>query len=212
MDTNRQEMQEKQNVEQKLLEAAEKVFLEKGYARTKTTDIAKEAGVTHAMIHYYFRSKENLFLMVFKKKIKLMKDIFSEFVLDGDISLEERISGLIDRHFDALKENYRLPLFILNELVSNSEMLSVFKDTLLETYSDVVTLLQKELDAEADKGKINRTDAGSLVIDIISLNAFTFMISPLITNIRKNQNLVAEDFLACRKEEIKKLIINRLKK
>ena len=49
------------DTEVRILQAAEKEFLEKGYAGAKTTDIAAAAGVTHAMLHYYFRTKDKLF-------------------------------------------------------------------------------------------------------------------------------------------------------
>ena len=52
--------EETSNTEQSILKAAEKEFLKKGFSGSKTTEIAKEAGVTHAMLHYYFRTKENL--------------------------------------------------------------------------------------------------------------------------------------------------------
>ena len=49
------------NKEQAILEAAEREFIAKGFAGARTTSIAEAAGVTHAMLHYYFRTKEQLF-------------------------------------------------------------------------------------------------------------------------------------------------------
>lgn len=51
-------MSKKDNTEQAILQAAETEFLDKGFALAKTTEIAKQAGVTHAMLHYYYRTKE----------------------------------------------------------------------------------------------------------------------------------------------------------
>ncbi|MCD8262058.1 MAG: TetR/AcrR family transcriptional regulator [Bacteroides sp.] len=65
------------NTEQLLLEAAETEFLEKGYGKARTTEIAKRAGVNHAMLHYYFRTKEHLFEIVFRKKAALMSEVLS---------------------------------------------------------------------------------------------------------------------------------------
>ena len=64
------------NTEQSILKAAEKEFLKKGFSGSKTTEIAKEAGVTHAMLHYYFRTKENLFNKVFEEKARQLADTF----------------------------------------------------------------------------------------------------------------------------------------
>ncbi|MDR1115915.1 MAG: TetR/AcrR family transcriptional regulator, partial [Tannerella sp.] len=68
------------DVSRAILEAAEHEFLEKGFEATKTTKIASLAGVTHAMLHYYYRTKENLFDMIFEKKARLLKEsLFSAF-------------------------------------------------------------------------------------------------------------------------------------
>ena len=63
-----------------ILKAAEEEFLTKGYAGARTTEIAKVAGVSHTMLHYYFRTKENLFNCVYEQKVKLLSESIS--VLD----------------------------------------------------------------------------------------------------------------------------------
>ena len=62
-------MSKKDNTEQAILQTAETEFLDKGFALAKTTEIAKQAGVTHAMLHYYYRTKEKLFERVFQEKV-----------------------------------------------------------------------------------------------------------------------------------------------
>ncbi len=203
---------DKQNVEQRLLEAAEKVFLEKGYAAAKTTDIANEAGVTHAMLHYYFRTKENLFRKVLISKIGMMKELLSPFVMKEGAPVEERISELIDRQFDKLKENPRLPLFVINEFMSRPERVELFSDAMQGIFSDIVVPLQKELDEYSAKGEIEETSAVNLMIDIISLNAFTFMANPFLSKVSAMAGVASDDFEAMRKEETKKVILSRLKK
>ena len=71
--------EETSNTEQSILKAAEKEFLKKGFSGSKTTEIAKEAGVTHAMLHYYFRTKENLFNKVFEEKARQLADTLRPF-------------------------------------------------------------------------------------------------------------------------------------
>ena len=60
------------NKEQAILEAAEREFIAKGFAGARTTSIAEAAGVTHAMLHYYFRTKEQLFERILDEKMRLM--------------------------------------------------------------------------------------------------------------------------------------------
>ena len=61
-------MNNEANTEQIILEAAEAEFLEKGYGNAKTVAIAQRAGVSHSMLHYYYRTKEQLFQKIFKAK------------------------------------------------------------------------------------------------------------------------------------------------
>ena len=69
------EQSHSQDTETRILEAAEKEFFEKGYAGARTTSIAEAAGVTHAMLHYYFRTKDNLFERIVSEKINMLGDI-----------------------------------------------------------------------------------------------------------------------------------------
>ena len=61
-------MSKKDNTEQAILQAAETEFLDKGFALAKTTEIAKQAGVTHAMLHYTIAQKKNCSSGFFKRK------------------------------------------------------------------------------------------------------------------------------------------------
>ena len=66
-----------QSTEARILQAAEKEFFEKGYAGARTVSIAEAAGVTHAMLHYYFRTKDKLFEQIVAGKINMLGDISS---------------------------------------------------------------------------------------------------------------------------------------
>ena len=110
--------EETSNTEQSILKSAEKEFLKKGFSGSKTTEIAKEAGVTHAMLHYYFRTKENLFNKVFEEKAKQLADTFLSRV-DESLPFLEKIKCFIEAHFDLLTANPELPLFIYREILTN---------------------------------------------------------------------------------------------
>lgn len=56
-----------ENAEQKILTAARNVFIRKGFAGARMQEIADEAGINKALLHYYFRSKEKLFEVIFKE-------------------------------------------------------------------------------------------------------------------------------------------------
>ena len=66
------ELTHSQDTETRILQAAEKEFLEKGYAGARTVSIAEAAGVTHAMLHYYYRTKDNLFEKIVSDKMHML--------------------------------------------------------------------------------------------------------------------------------------------
>jgi TetR/AcrR family transcriptional regulator len=55
------------SAEDALLEAAERVLLDSGYAGVTTRRLAEEAGVNHGLVHYYFGSMENLLVRVLER-------------------------------------------------------------------------------------------------------------------------------------------------
>ena len=84
--------------EQKIAAAARKIFTQKGYAATKTRDIAEEAGINLALVNYYFGSKENLFKQVLKEKFEALFGLMMPVLSDRDISLDEKIRLLVKNY------------------------------------------------------------------------------------------------------------------
>lgn len=188
------------NTEQVILAAAEKVFIEKGFAATKTTEIAKEAGVTHAMLHYYFRTKENLFNIVFTNKVRLLAESFFSVVEKGK-SFTDIVRLGVEQHFDFIKNNSKLGVFIINEINSNERSSKIWNDIALPVFSKVVPAIEKLMDEEAEKGTIRWMDALLFVQTVVSLNIFPAMAQPLLRNIRHMSDEELAAFIEARKKE-----------
>lgn len=100
-----------QNKEQAILEAAEQEFLAKGFDGARTASIARTAGVTHAMLHYYFHTKEQLFDRILEKIFGQISEILSDIFVDNEpISYES-----IERLLNFVTINPALPLFLIRE-------------------------------------------------------------------------------------------------
>jgi AcrR family transcriptional regulator len=204
--------QEKQNKEQQILAAAEQEFLTRGYDGARTTSIAQAAGVTHAMLHYYFRTKEQLFERIVDEKFETMSH--SMFAIMGDPSLPivERIKGGIEAHFDFVAQNPLLPRFVINEIISRPERYDVLYKRVGAIIDNVYRGLQFEIDREAERGEIERIDIKMLFISIMSLNVFTFIAYPFIEPLMGELMADRERFLAQRKAENVETILRRIKK
>lgn len=104
------------STEEKIKEAARKVFLKKGYAATRTRDIAEEAGINLALLNYYFRSKEKLFSHVMLEKMQQFFGALFSVINDPSTKLEIKIDLIVNNYIDMLLENPDLPLFVLSEI------------------------------------------------------------------------------------------------
>jgi AcrR family transcriptional regulator len=109
------------STEEKFKEAARVVFTKKGYAATKTRDIAEEAGLNLALLNYYFRSKEKLFEIVMIEKVKQLFSFIAPALNNPATSLNEKIDLIAVSYIDMLLKNPDLPLFVLSEIRNNPE-------------------------------------------------------------------------------------------
>lgn len=162
-------MKEETTSEKLILEAAEEEFLTKGYSGAKTTSIAKRAGVTHAMLHYYYRTKENLFQKVFQQKVQLIADSF-QIIFDENLAFEDIIRIFIEKHFDFVMENPGLINFVYNEIRANNNNSSLLLDILGSKIKTVSKGFEKIIKSEISKGKIKAVKPIELLLNIVTLN------------------------------------------
>ena len=193
-----------------ILQAAEEEFLLKGFAGARTTEIAQKAGVNHAMLHYYFNTKEHLFEQVMAEKMALFRDSVASVFEQSDMPVLEQIKEAMSRHFDFVRQNPLLPRFIINEISVRPEYIESLKSKLLPIAGNAFRKLQHSLDEASARGEICQIDARTLLIDVISMNLFVFIAHPIVTQMQP----VLGDlnaFYEARKQENIHVITKRLK-
>lgn len=116
-------MQKDQTTEEKIKQAAKKIFHEKGYGQTRTREIAEAAGINTALLNYYFRSKENLFNIIMLESVQEMFSFLRDIVNDSKTSIIEKTTKIVDRYVNVFYENPNLPVFVLSEIQANPERL-----------------------------------------------------------------------------------------
>lgn len=201
-----------QNKEQAILAAAESEFLTKGYDGARTTSIAEAAGVTHAMLHYYFRTKEQLFERILDEKMRLMgESVLTAFGQQG-LPLLDRLKDGIERHFDFIAANPDLSRFIVNEVFSRPDHYETMWARIRGIAQVLMSDLQRELDESAARGEMERMDVRMLMLNVISLNVFPFIAYPVIEPILGDFADDRERFFELRKAENTEIILRRLKK
>lgn len=205
-----EQQNQQRNTEELILQAAEKEFLEKGYSGAKTTAIAEAAGVTHAMFHYYFRTKDKLFEKIVAEKMEQLKDLMFAAIGNPELPLKDRIIQGVESHFDFIATNPLLPRFLFNELYLNRDRIEGAKGRLIGIANSCINDLQSAIDNEAARGGCRKAEARMVLLDIISLNIFPFIVEPVLNGILASTNESFESLLEKRKKENVKTILGKL--
>lgn len=196
-----------ENTEGKIMAAARKVFLNKGMDGARMQDIADEAGINKALLHYYFRSKDKLFEQVFlEAATSFLPKVFA--ILESDETLFKKIEWFCEEYINQLIKTPYVPIFVLNEI--NRQPQAFLKKVVGKNPPPVFKVLL-QIDTEIKAGVIKAIDPIQLLLNIISLCLFPFVASPLIQLIsglnKKQFNTLMEE----RKKEVPQLIIESLK-
>lgn len=198
------------NMEKKILEAAEQLFLEKGFAMTSTTEIAKIAGCNQALVHYYFRTKDHLFDAIFENKVRMFISTFME-ISNEDIPFEEKLKRKIEAHFDMIRANPKFPFLIINELTTNPQRVEKIKAKISQLPKAIFGQLDKELEEEIRKGNIRPIKTIDLLFSIVSLNMVLFLAKPFIKTITNISDKEYEAMVEHRKKENVLMILRSLR-
>ncbi len=196
----------KDNTEEKILKAAQDVFVKKGMDGARMQEIADEAGINKALLHYYFRTKERLFHAIFKKVLsKIMPNV--QIMVNAKAPIDEKLGAFIEKYIDLLLKNPFLPAFILREINRDPEFLaSLFMSSGLE-YAPIFGMFQKEMDA----GNIIQMEPRELLINILSMCIFPIATKSLITiMLFENNQKTYDTFMQKRKESVKKFVLNAI--
>jgi AcrR family transcriptional regulator len=197
------------STEEKILAAAKKVFIAKGMYGARMQDIADEAGINKALVHYYFRSKEKLFEVIFMEAAqKLFPKINSIF--ESDIPLFQKIENFTEEYIEIISCNPYLPLFVLNELSREPEIF--IKKIWGKHHFPKPQKFLDQIEREINKGAIKRISPLHLLINLISLLVFPFVAKPMIEFTLDLDEMQFKNVMEQRKKEVAKFIIDSIKK
>jgi AcrR family transcriptional regulator len=166
------------STEEKIKEAARKVFTSKGFAAARTRDIAEQAGMNLALLNYYFRSKEKLFEIVMLENLWQFLGGIQTVLYDTNTSIDEKIDNLTNRYIDQIIEHPDLPLFVLNEIKSNPKLLKgkLSRNIILRSH------FMQQLQDELIKSK-KTIKPLHFVINTFSMIIFPFVFKPLLMEV-----------------------------
>ena len=203
-------MEKNTAAEKNIINAARKVFYRKGFQNATMRDIAAEGKTNLAMVNYYFRSKENLFYIIFDETWSLLLKKIIKSLEREWTTVPEKIECLVNDYFDVFMENPYMPPFIMGELIRDPEKVAnrikeqVEKQNILEVFN-------RQLAEGAKQGKIKAVSGVSIFVNLLSLIIFPILAKPIFQQTLSLSPGELDDLLCSRKQEIIEIILNSLR-
>lgn len=186
------------STEERIKEAARRLFTQKGFAATRTRDIAEEAGLNLALLNYYFRSKQKLFDLIMMENFRQFIQGISVNFIDETLTMGQRVDKMVTAYIDFLTKFPDLPLFVLNEIRGNPSKLAA---TIRDEIAPARSRFFQQLHTAYQAGKIG-LDPFHFVANMIGLTIFPFVARPLLQRV----NNVNDEQFAAYMQERKRLI------
>lgn len=196
-----------ETTEEQILDAAKYVFQAKGMDGARMQEIADKAGINKALLHYYYRSKQQLFEAVFKNAFLLLAPQLNT-ILNDDSTIEEKVENFSFNYISFIVKHPYLPNFIIQELNRNQDFILKLKENKLFPNLDK---FKKQVNAEVENGIIKPISAEQLFINILALNIFPFVAKPLIMAFTNVDSKAFGQLMEDRKKEVASFIINSIK-
>jgi AcrR family transcriptional regulator len=203
-------MEKARNVEQEIVEAARRVFHFKGYKEATMRDIASEANINMAMLHYYYRSKDNLFFLVFDESFRLLYEKISGCVSDPKVDIFDKIRLIAKEYLTFFQSQPFIPTFIVGEIIRNPEKIGKRLREIVDP-STTFKIFSEQLQKECKKGTIRQISALNLLLNTLSLCVFPAISKPVIQEVLKFDSYTMDAILESRKNEVAEFIINAIK-
>lgn len=192
--------------EQRILDAARKVFIRKGMAGARMQEVAEEAGINKALLHYYFRDKQRLFEGVFKDSAQRQFGCIWDS-LEKSEDLFQAIGDFVQAYLDRMIEDPLLPLFIANEVNRDPEGLADFIDKGKAGRARFIHLV----DQARERGHIIDIDPRELLVNIMALCAHPFIARPMLTHIHGISDEGFRRMILKRKKTVPEFIIRSIR-
>jgi len=202
------------DTEKRILQAARAVFIRRGTSGARMQEIAEEAGVNQALLHYYFRSKERLSEAVFNEAAGRMFPMVIQ-ILGNDDTIEKKIEGIVATYVDNMSRSPFLPGYLISELHHHPERIrqlieGVAGIELSTALKPVLEKLDKQIAAEVKAGRMRRISAQQFMANLISLCVFPFAAQPMLRAAFGLDEDGFAKFIATRRKELPQFIMSAI--
>jgi TetR/AcrR family transcriptional regulator len=165
-------MQEELSTEDRILEAATAVFVEEGYAGARMQQIADRAGINKALLHYYYRSKDKLFELVFQYKLNQFLPQVTMAMNNPELTFIDKVEHFVMGYLGMLRKNPGLPLFVISTMNRNPELMQSLRQK-------IGPIIIANMQEEMNRGRIKQVDPHQFILTLIGMCIFPFLSRPI---------------------------------
>lgn len=194
------------STEQRIFDAAMEIFIVHGFEGSRMQEIADKAGINKALLHYYFRSKDQLFEAVFTKVASRIFPVVRELIT-ADMPLVNKLGMFVDVYISSLSQNPFLPSFVIHELNNHPDRIA----SIIGGQGFDLTYLKKQVKKEAEEGRIRPVDPEHLLINIVAMLIFPFVAKPVIMILLTRDEEAYRAFISERKKQIVDFVTHAIK-
>lgn len=192
--------------EQRILDAAHTVFIRSGTSGARTQQIAEEAGVNKALLHYYFRSKDQLARAVFHRAAAELFPAVMQ-VLGSEAPLEEKVRSVVDIELSQLLKRPYLPGYILSEMNHDPERVLQFFEAAAGLRPEKIGLrliatLRSQINSEVEAGRMFPISAEEFIVNLLSLCIFPFAARPMFSALLGHDEKQFRKFIERRRSDL----------
>jgi len=193
--------------EEKIFNAARIVFQKKGFAGARMQEIADEAGINKAMLHYCFKSKELLFKAIFMNAFGQLAPQINE-IFNSQDTVFDKITKFTHSYISFVVLNPYLPQFVIQEMNNNPEFVMMFLKN--ENRPNPAVLIA-QIEKEIEDGIIKPIHPKQLLLDIFSMTVFPFAAKMMVKGMIQISDAEFNQMMEERKTSIAEQIINLIK-
>lgn len=193
-------------MEEKIIEVAKALFIEKGYVETSMSEIAAKAGINRPGLHYYFRTKDKMFEAVFGDILLSIVPKIFDIISQKDMNIERRIEEMIDTYYALFIDNPKLPMFMMREINRDANLLikTATQLNIHEKFRHSLDTIEQEM----KEGKLKQVPIRFMFYNISSLLTIPFLTQDLTYSILLEEGETFEDMLKEWKPYIIKQLLN----
>src|SRR5256885_4562008 len=204
------------DTERRILDAAHTVFLRRGTAGARMQEIAKEAGVNQALLHYYFRTKERLARAAFERAATQLLPAVIE-VMGSDDDLERKVARVVTLELDHLSRAPYLPGYIISELTHHpdraQQLIAAMTQGLTprDVRSRVFGVVARQIGEEVAARRMRPIAPASFMVNLLSLCIFPFAARPMLQAVLGLDQAGFARFIAHRRTDLTSFFLGALR-